>query len=101
MAAGWGFCMTESAFIDFLQRALWLILILSAPILVVNLLVGIAISIFQAVTQIQESTLTFVPKLLTSFLCMVILGPWMTRMIISYGQEVFQQLVVMGRGPGP
>jgi flagellar biosynthetic protein FliQ len=92
--------MTESAFIDFLQRALWLILLLSAPLLLVNLLVGIAISIFQAVTQIQESTLTFVPKLLTSFLCLVVLGPWMTRMLITYGQQVFQQLIEMGRSSG-
>jgi flagellar biosynthesis protein FliQ len=89
--------MTEAAFIDFLQRALWLILILSAPTLVVNLIVGIAISIFQAVTQIQESTLTFVPKLLTSFVCLAVLGPWMTRMTIEYGQQIFQQLIEMGQ----
>jgi flagellar biosynthesis protein FliQ len=92
--------MTEAAFIDLLQHALWLILMLGAPILMVNLIVGIGISIFQAVTQIQEATLSFVPKLLCSFLCLVVLGPWMTRMIISYGEEIFQQLVVIGRSAG-
>ena len=92
--------MTEAAFIDLLQHALWLILMLAAPILIVNLLVGIGISVFQAVTQIQESTLSFVPKLLVTFLCMVVLGPWMTRMIIGYGEEIFHQLVVIGRSGG-
>lgn len=90
--------MTEVAFIDLLQRALWLILLLSAPILAVNLLVGVVISIFQAVTQIQEATLTFVPKLLASFLTLVLLGPWMTRMVINYSNELFQQLITMARG---
>jgi flagellar biosynthesis protein FliQ len=90
--------MTEVAFIDLLQRALWLILLLSAPILAVNLLVGVVISIFQAVTQIQEATLTFVPKLLASFLTLVLLGPWMTRMVMNYSNELFQQLITMARG---
>ena len=89
--------MTEVAFIDLLQRALWLILLLGAPILLVNLLVGVVISIFQAVTQIQESTLTFVPKLLASFLTLVLLGPWMTRMVMNYSNELFQQLITMAR----
>jgi flagellar biosynthetic protein FliQ len=92
--------MTEAAFIDLLQRALWLILLLATPILAVNLLVGVAISIFQAVTQIQEATLTFVPKLLASFLTLVLLGPWMTRMVVSYSGEVFQHLVEMARSAG-
>lgn len=92
--------MTEAAFIDLLQRALWLILLLATPILAVNLLVGVAISIFQAVTQIQEATLTFVPKLLASFLTLALLGPWMTRMVISYSGEVFQHLVEMARSAG-
>jgi flagellar biosynthetic protein FliQ len=89
--------MTETAFIDLLQNAVWLIILLSAPLLLVNLVVGIAISIFQAVTQIQESTLTFVPKILASFLVLVITGPWMTQMIVQYSTQVFHQLAVIAQ----
>lgn len=89
--------MNEAAFIDLLQNAVWLIILLSAPLLLVNLIVGIAISIFQAVTQIQESTLTFVPKILASFLTLVIAGPWMTQMIVQYSTKVLHQLVVVAQ----
>lgn len=89
--------MNEATFIDFLQNAVWLIILLSAPLLLVNLVVGIAISIFQAVTQIQESTLTFVPKILASFLVLAITGPWMTQMIVQYSHQVFQQLATIAQ----
>lgn len=89
--------MSQTAFIDLLQNAVWLIILLSAPLLLVNLLVGIAISIFQAVTQIQESTLTFVPKILASFLVLVITGPWMTQMIVQYSTELLHQLTVIAQ----
>jgi flagellar biosynthetic protein FliQ len=85
--------MSEAAFIDFLQGAVWLVLLLSAPLLLVNLIVGVGISIFQAVTQIQEATVTFVPKLLASFLVLVLVGPWMTQMLINYSNQIFHQLI--------
>ncbi|HEY9686306.1 MAG TPA: flagellar biosynthesis protein FliQ [Coleofasciculaceae cyanobacterium] len=91
--------MNEAVFIDLLQGAVWLIILLSAPLLIVNLAVGLGISIFQAVTQIQESTLTFVPKILASFLVLVITGPWMTQMIVHYSDRVFHQLVTLAQAP--
>lgn len=91
--------MSESQFIDLLQNAVWLVIILSAPLLVVNLVVGLAISIFQAVTQIQESTLTFVPKVLASFLVLVLAGPWMTQMVVDYSQRIFHQLIEVAQAP--
>lgn len=91
--------MTEAAFIDLLQGAVWLILLLAAPILVINLVVGVGISIFQAVTQIQEATLTFVPKLLASFVVLVLAGPWMTQMVINYSNQIFHQLIEMAQTP--
>jgi flagellar biosynthetic protein FliQ len=91
--------MSEAAFIDLMQGAVWLIILLSAPLLLVNLIVGLGISIFQAVTQIQESTLTFVPKILASFLVLVLAGPWMTQMVIQYSNQVFQQLVITAKTP--
>ena len=91
--------MSESQFIDLLQNAVWLVIILAAPLLVVNLVVGLAISIFQAVTQIQESTLTFVPKVLASFLVLVLAGPWMTQMVVDYSQRIFHQLIEVAQAP--
>lgn len=91
--------MSESQFIDLLQNAVWLVIVLSAPLLIVNLVVGLAISIFQAVTQIQESTLTFVPKVLASFLVLVLAGPWMTQMVIDYSQRIFHQLIEVAQAP--
>jgi len=91
--------MSESQFIDLLQNAVWLVILLSAPLLLINLLVGLIISIFQAVTQIQESTLTFVPKLLATFLVLVLAGPWMTQMIVDYSHRIFQQLIETAQAP--
>lgn len=91
--------MTESAFIDLLQHAVWLVILLSAPLLLVNLVVGLGISIFQAVTQIQESTLSFVPKLLATFLVLVLAGPWMTQMVVEYSAQMFQQLIEVAQAP--
>lgn len=91
--------MTEAAFIDLLQNALWLIILLSAPMLLVNLMVGVAISIFQAVTQIQEASLTFVPKLLASFLILMLAGPWMTQMVLDYSDRIFDTLAEVAKAP--
>jgi flagellar biosynthetic protein FliQ len=91
--------MNEATFIDLLQNAVWLVILLSAPLLIINLVVGLAISIFQAVTQIQESTLTFVPKLLATFLVLVVAGPWMTQMIVDYSHHIFQQLIEVAQAP--
>lgn len=91
--------MTEAAFIDLLQNALWLIILLSAPMLLANLVVGVAISIFQAVTQIQESTLAFVPKLMASFLILVVAGPWMTQMVLDYSDRIFHELITVAQAP--
>ncbi|WP_373531505.1 flagellar biosynthesis protein FliQ [Vampirovibrio sp.] len=91
--------MTESAFIDLLQNALWLIILLSAPMLLVNLMVGVSISIFQAVTQIQEASLSFVPKLLASFLVLILAGPWMTQMVLDYSNQIFETLIEVAQAP--
>jgi flagellar biosynthetic protein FliQ len=69
--------MSESQFLTIIQSVLILILQLSSPILIVSVVVGLLISIFQSVTQIQESTLTFVPKIIAGILTLIILMPWM------------------------
>lgn len=66
------------------QQALKLTLLLSAPLLLTALLVGLAIGLFQAATQIQEMTLSFIPKLLGMGLAFLIAGPWMLRLLIDF-----------------
>ena len=66
------------------QEALFLIIKVAAPVLIVSLVVGLLISIFQTVTSIQEQTLTFVPKILAIFLAILVLGHWMLNSMVEY-----------------
>lgn len=84
--------MEDSIFLTLTQNVLILILILSTPILVVSMVVGLIISIFQAVTQIQEATLTFVPKIIAGILTMIILLPWMLNIFVSRTNEMFEYI---------
>lgn len=84
--------MNQAVVLDLSQRAMWLFLQLSLPTLAVSLVVGLAISIFQAVTQINEMTLTFVPKMLTVFAALVIFGPWMLHLTMDFIQHLFLHL---------
>lgn len=84
--------MTISIFMELMQRSIWLLLQLSAPALVLSLLVGLAISVFQAVTQINEMTLTFIPKIITVFVAMVFFGPWMVTMAIDFMTQLLINL---------
>jgi len=89
--------MEQPYVIDMIQRLVWLILMLTLPILVTTLVVGVVISIFQAVTQIQESTLTFVPKIIIALLVIVLLPPWMIGMMVDYTGQLFGELVKIAR----
>ena len=81
--------MEDTVFLTLTQNVLILILILSAPILVVSMVVGLLISVFQAVTQIQEATFTFVPKIIAGILTLIILLPWMLNMFVARCTEMF------------
>ncbi|MBW2644649.1 MAG: flagellar biosynthesis protein FliQ [Deltaproteobacteria bacterium] len=67
-------------------------LLLSAPMLIVGLAVGLIVSIFQAVTQIQEMTLTFVPKIVAVMVALIIALPWMINLIVTYTQNLFSNI---------
>ena len=82
--------MTEQVIIDIFTQTLVLIIKVSAPMLLVSLVVGLVISIFQTVTSIQEQTLTFVPKLLAIFLTLMLAGNWILTMLKEYIIELFQ-----------
>ena len=89
--------MTEDFIIGFARQALETMLIVSLPTLLVSLVVGVAISIFQAVTQIQEMTITFVPKIVVTFLSLLFFGPWMLEKLIGFTREVLQNIPLWAR----
>jgi flagellar biosynthetic protein FliQ len=79
----------ESAVLDIAREAIYTILITAAPLLLVSLVIGLIVSIFQTVTSIQEQTLTFVPKILGVFLTMMICGSWMMSNMSSFMTELW------------
>ncbi|OJV64678.1 MAG: hypothetical protein BGO41_13840 [Clostridiales bacterium 38-18] len=80
--------MTEEMIIDLFSESIKMILILSAPMLLSGLLIGLIIAIFQATTQIQEATLAFVPKILVVFGVMLLTGSWMLNSLVDYTNYV-------------
>ena len=79
----------ESVLVELAAQSLMKVLIWSAPAVLAGLLVGFMISLFQAVTQIQEQTLTFVPKIIAVFVVILITGPWMIGEIQLFTQETY------------
>ena len=84
--------MNTGIVLDIGREALKITILISAPILIIALLVGLIISIFQATTQIQEQTLTFVPKIIAAFISIILFGPWMLTTMINYTQKLFMNI---------
>ncbi len=82
--------MTTEMVTDIVKEGLFVILKTAAPPLIVSLVIGICVSIFQTVTSIQEQTLTFVPKIVGMFLCLMVLGDWMLNQMITYMTDLWQ-----------
>ena len=80
--------MSPEAVVTFGRQSLELMLVVSAPLLLAALVVGLAVSLLQAVTQINEATLSFLPKLVAVAVTLVIAGPWMLAMLTDYLQRV-------------
>jgi len=85
--------MTQQLVLDMLREAFTIALRLAAPLLIVSLGVGLLISIFQAATQIQEQTLTFVPKVIIIGITLIILAPWMMTVLQEYVARLFQNVL--------
>ncbi|MEO8849047.1 MAG: flagellar biosynthesis protein FliQ [Casimicrobiaceae bacterium] len=77
------------------EQALQLTMLLSAPLLLTALVVGLVVSVFQAATQINEMTLSFIPKLVAMFAVLIITGPWMLSMLVDYMQRLFSSIPQM------
>jgi len=84
--------MTPETVMTIAQRALEMTLLLAAPLLLVALLIGLLVGVFQAATQINEMTLSFIPKLLGIATALVVAGPWMLKELISYTQTLIESI---------
>ncbi len=80
-----------------MRQGLTTVLTVSGPMLAVGMIVGLIISIFQATTQIQEQTLSFIPKILAIFLTLIIGSPWMVRVLVDFTTELFSYLTEVTR----
>ena len=84
--------MTPEMVMTLAHQAMYVALLLAAPLLLVALVVGLAISLFQAATQINETTLSFIPKLLAIAVTLVIAGPWMLTTMLDYMHRIFTSI---------
>ena len=84
--------MTEEFVVTLIRDAFCTMLMVAGPTLIVSLLIGLAISIVQAATSIQEYTLTFVPKVLAIAVVIILLWPWTTDVLLTFTRNLFQQM---------
>lgn len=84
--------MTPDSVIAIAEQGVWVVLLVCGPLILLALIVGLIVSIFQATTQIQEQTLAFVPKIVAVLLGIVFFGPWMLGKMLSYANDIFSNL---------
>lgn len=84
--------MSAESVISIAERGIYTVLMVSGPLILLALVIGLVVSIFQATTQIQEQTLAFVPKIVAVLLGLVFFGPWMLSHMLSYATEIFSNL---------
>ena len=86
--------MDQELFLTVFQKTIFLVMLMAAPILLSAIIVGLTISIIQSVTQIQEQTLTFVPKIFTALLVLIVSAPWMSDTFVTTARELFEYMKV-------
>ena len=84
--------MTDQFVLDISSKTIWVLLQLAAPPLLAAVTTGLIVSIFQAATQINEQTLSFIPKILVMTLAMIVAGPWMMQTIIGFTTKLMQDI---------
>ena len=87
--------MTEAAVLEIGRDALWVVLMTGGPVMIAGLIIGLIISLFQALTTVQEMTLTFVPKILVIFVTIVIFLPFMMTALIEFTRGLFDKIVAL------
>ena len=88
--------MDETAVLEIGREAMWVIFKVSGPIMIAGLGIGLIIALFQALTTIQEMTLTFVPKILVIFMAIVIFLPFMMTTILEFSRQLFDRMIALG-----
>ncbi len=84
--------MTPETVIDILREALWMIVLLASVIIVPGLLIGLVVSTFQAATQINEQTLSFLPRLLVTLIVIFVMGPWMLTKLLDHANRLISSI---------
>ena len=84
--------MSQELVISIAERAITVVIMASGPLFLVALVVGLLVSIFSATTQIQEQTLSFVPKIIAVLVAIVFFGPWMLTKVVTYTKDIFENL---------
>ena len=87
--------MTPTTVIEIGRNAIEITLMISAPLFIAALVTGLIVSIFQAATQINEATLSFVPKLVVIFITLIVAGPWMITMMTDYMRRLYESIPAM------
>ena len=87
--------MTPEVAVDLFREALWLIATLVAVIVIPSLLVGLTVAVFQAATQINEQTLSFLPRLLFTFMTIIFLGPWLVTQLIEFTEQLYHNIPLL------
>ena len=90
--------MTIELVMDIASKALYLVIQASLPVLLISLVVGLIVSIFQTVTSIQEQTLTFVPKIIAVFLALMLFGNWMLTILVEFMNDLWSNFAVYVKG---
>ncbi len=81
--------MTPADSIDFARQAIWVLLEISAPAMIAALVIGLVIGLLQALTQIQEMTLSFIPKIVVMGVVLIVAGPWMLDQLVAYSHDLY------------
>jgi flagellar biosynthesis protein FliQ len=89
--------MTPETVIHIGRTAVETILLTAAPMLIAAIVFGLVISIFQAATQINEQTMTFIPKIVAVFVTLLIFGPWIINLLVTFTTGIFAQIATVGR----
>lgn len=89
--------MSPEAVIHIGKKAVEAVLLTSAPMLIAAMVIGLVISIFQAATQINEQTMTFIPKIVAVFVTLLIFGPWIMDLLVTFTTGIITQIATIGR----
>lgn len=87
--------MNEVEVLEVCRQAVFVLLTIITPVMVIGLVVGLVIALFQALTQIQEMTLAFVPKILIVFISLIVLGPFMLRQLFTFTLEIADKIIAL------